>query len=47
MRAEKGFQHIHSPYYEYGGLFYIFIYMPLRVASERSYTHYEVCLQKI
>lgn len=40
------YQHIHSPYYEYDGLFYIFIYIPLPGFFERSYTHYEVRLQK-
>lgn len=38
------YQHIHSPYYEYDGFFYIFIYFALRANRERSYTHYEVYL---
>ena len=28
IRPQMGYQHIHSPYYGYDGLFYIFIYTP-------------------
>ena len=28
IRLQTGYQHIHSPYYGYDGLLYIFIYTP-------------------